>query len=508
MKIAEIIKRIPEIKVRKGDAFLDINYIWADTRKLSPNDIFVLPEGQAENYPKFIESAKNLGVHSILVSSSQLKIPGIEGFTNILEAEGYVGDVHGKIASLLSGNPSKKLKLVGITGTNGKTSLTFILFHIASTLGKKCGLIGTVHIRILDKILETGYTTPDSSSLNLILKDMVDAGVEYVFIEMSSHGLKLGRTSGLELQGAAFTNLTQDHLDFHSTMEDYLDSKFKLFQILESSSLTNKFGIVASDVPGGDLMITKLIAAELKSPIYLMGNSGEFNYSHTKLSLTGSEFRLHRKEKDVPFIEVRKVKTNLLGNFNIFNVSLAAFISFELGLPWENILHSIESIPTVPGRFQVIPSSDNSRIAVIDYAHTPDALENILKSCKEILPKQLICLFGCGGDRDRTKRPMMARIAEEYSDFVILTSDNPRTEDPKSILGEVESGFSRGFRRYETVVDRRSAIEQGISMLEKDGILVVAGKGHETYQIIGKTKTDFNDYEEVKKAFQNWEKDR
>ncbi|WP_411822620.1 UDP-N-acetylmuramoyl-L-alanyl-D-glutamate--2,6-diaminopimelate ligase [Leptospira sp. 'Mane'] len=508
MNISEIIKRIPEVKVRKGDTSCDINYIWADTRKLSSGDIFVLPEGQIENYSKFIDIAQKLGIQTVLISSSQLKIPGIEGFTNILESEGYVGDIHGKIASLLSGNPSKKLKLVGITGTNGKTSLTFILFHIATTLGKKCGLIGTVHIRILDKIQETGYTTPDSSSLNLILKDMADAGVEYVFIEMSSHGLKLGRTSGLELQGVAFTNLTQDHLDFHSTMDDYLDSKFKLFQILESSSLANKFGIVASDVPGGDLMISKLVQAKLKSPIYLMGNAGEFNYSHTKLSLMGSEFRLHKKEKNVPFIEVRKVKTNLLGNFNIFNVSLAAFVSFELGFSWEKILLAIESIPTVPGRFQVIPTSDNSRIAVVDYAHTPDALENILKSCKEIGPKQLICVFGCGGDRDRTKRPMMAKIAEEYSDFVILTSDNPRTEDPKSILDEIESGFSRGFRRYETEADRRTAIQKGISMLEKDGILVVAGKGHETYQIIGKTKTDFNDYEEVKKAFQNWEKDR
>ncbi|TGN18612.1 UDP-N-acetylmuramoyl-L-alanyl-D-glutamate--2,6-diaminopimelate ligase [Leptospira idonii] len=508
MKIAELIKKVPELKVRKGDAFTDVEYIWADSRKLSSNDIFVLPEGQTEKLTSFLEEAKNRGVKTVFGSASQLKTKGIEEFPNVLESEGYVGDIHGKIASILAGSPSKRLKVVGITGTNGKTSLTFILFHIATRLGKKCGLIGTVHIRILNEIRDTGYTTPDASSLNLILKEMEERGVEYVFIEMSSHGLKLGRTSGMELQGAAFTNLTQDHLDFHPDMEDYLSSKYKIFQLLESSSLKNKFGIVASDSPGGEALVEKIMEAKLSSPVYLMGKAGEFNFTHVKLSLTGSEFRLHKKEKNLPFIEVRRVKTNLLGNFNVFNVSLAAFISFELGFPWESILEAIENIPTVPGRFQVIPSGDKTRIAVIDYAHTPDALDNILRSCVEIRPKQLICIFGCGGDRDRTKRPLMAKLAEEHSDYVIITSDNPRTEDPGSIIDQIEAGFSRGFKRYETILDRREAIQRGIELLEKDGILVVAGKGHETYQIIGKEKTHFVDYEEVEKAFQKIESDR
>jgi len=502
LKIADIIKKIPEIKLRKGDGNEEISYIWSDTRKIQAEDIFVLPEGQSDRHGLFIETCIKQGLNTILLHTSQLKLPGIDQFKNILESEHYLGDIHGKVAHLLSGSPSKKLKIVGITGTNGKTSLTFILFHIATKLGKKCGLIGTVHIRIEDEIKETGYTTPDASSLNQLLKEMVSREVEYVFIEMSSHGLKLGRTSGLEVQAVAFTNLTQDHLDFHENMEDYLNSKFKIFQLLENSSQKNKFGIVASDVLGGDKMIQKLEESKLSSPIYVLGNAGEFNYSHTKLSILGSEFRLHKKEKNLPFIQVRKVFTNLLGNFNVFNVSLAAFIAVELGFDWEEVLKTIELIPTVPGRFQVVKSPDLSRIAVIDYAHTPDALENILRSCVEISPKQILCVFGCGGDRDRTKRPLMGKIAEEHSDYVILTSDNPRTENPIAILEEIESGFSRGFKRFETIVDRKQAIERGVALLEKDGILVIAGKGHETYQIIGKQKFDFIDYEEVEKAFQ------
>ncbi len=503
MKLIEILKKIPEIKQRKGDHETEVNYVWSDTRKLTSEDIFVLPEGGNDRYVSFIADALALGVKTILVPLGQVKIPGVEKFENVLESEFYLGDTHGKLAHFLAGSPSKKLKLVGITGTNGKTSLTFILFHIAEKLGKKCGLIGTVHIRLDNEIRETGYTTPDASSLNLLLKEMVSKDIEYVFIEMSSHGLKLGRVTGLEVQAVAFTNLSQDHLDFHPDMEDYLLSKFKIFQLLEQSSLKNKFGIVAADVIGGDKMIERLKKANFSSPIFMLGNAGEFNYTHAKLSILESEFRLHKKEKNLPFIQVRRVLTNLLGNFNVFNVSLASFVALELGFSWDEVIKAIEFIPIVPGRFQVVKSPDLTRIAVIDYAHTPDALENILKSCIEISPKQVICIFGCGGDRDKTKRPIMAKIAEERSDYVILTSDNPRTENPKSIVDEIESGFSRGFKRYEVFLDRRDAIARGVALLEKDGILVVAGKGHETYQIIGKEKLDFSDFVEVEKAFQS-----
>lgn len=501
MKVTEILKKIPEIKLIKGDGSKDIGYVLADSRKVSTQDIFVLPQDNQETLTSYLQMAKEKGCQVILVSKRHLKLEGLNSFETILEAEEPLGDIHGKLASLLSGYPSKKLKIVGITGTNGKTSLTFILFHIARKLGKKAALIGTVQIQILDQILESGYTTPDASSLNLLLKQMVEEGVEYVFMEMSSHGLKLGRVAGLEITCAGFTNLTQDHLDFHETMEDYFESKYKIFQLLEASTVKNKFGLVAGDVSYGDKMIQKIRDSKLKSPIYILGKSGEFHYSNTKLSLLGSEYRFHKKEKNLPFIEVRSVRTNLLGNFNVFNTAFALSIAYELGFPWEEVVAALESIPTVPGRFHVVPYPDRSRIAVVDYAHTPDALENILKSCVEIRPKQLICLFGCGGDRDRTKRPQMAKIAETHADFVILTSDNPRTENPDLILDEIEAGFSRGFKRYEKITDRRIAIKRAVSLLEKEGILVVAGKGHETYQIIGKEKTKFVDFEEIEKAF-------
>lgn len=503
MKLSELIKRIPEVKLIKGENSLEVGYIWGDSRKLKKDDIFVLPEDSSERQESFLKMANELGSKVVLVSKRDLKLKGLELFSTILETEDAVGEAHGKIACLLAGNPAKKMKLVAITGTNGKTSLTFILFHLARKVGKNAALIGTVQIQIMDRILESGYTTPDASSLNLLLKQMLEEGIEYVFIEMSSHGLKLGRVAGLEITCAGFTNLTQDHLDFHSNMDDYFESKFKIFQLLEQSSVKNKFGLVAGDVPFGSAMIKRISDAKLKSPIYIFGKSGEFNYSNTKLSLLNSEYRFHKKAKNLPFIEVRSIKTNLLGNFNVFNTSFALAIAYELGFPWEEVISCLEKIPTVPGRFHVVPFPDRSRIAVVDYAHTPDALENILKSCVEIAPKQLICLFGCGGDRDRTKRPQMARIAETFADFVILTSDNPRTESPESILDEIESGFSRGFQRYEKITDRRVAIQRAVGLLERDGILVVAGKGHETYQIIGKEKTKFIDFEEIEKAFQN-----
>lgn len=485
----------------KGDAFANVNYIWGDSRKLTPGDIFVLPDDATDKQESYIEMALSKGIETVLISKKNLKLSNIQKFTNILESDKAVGDTHGKLASCLSGNPSKKLKVVGITGTNGKTSLTFILFNLAKMVGKKVGLIGTVQIQINEKVLESHYTTPEPSSLNLLLKQMLEEGVEYVFMEISSHGLKLGRVAGIELTCAGFTNLTQDHLDFHETMDDYLDSKFKIFTLLDSSSVKNKFGLIAGDTPGGSDMIQKIVENNISSPIFILGKSGEFNFTNSSLSLLGSEYRFHKKEKNLPFIEVRKIRTNLLGNFNIFNTAFAISIAFELGFPWEKVIQSLEFLPTVPGRFQVIPFPDKSRIAVVDYAHTPDALENILKSCVEITPKQIICVFGCGGDRDRTKRPLMGKIAEQFSDYVIITSDNPRTENPTSILDEIEAGFSRGFKRYEKIEDRRVAIERGIALLEKEGILVVAGKGHETYQIIGKEKTKFDDFEEIENAF-------
>ncbi|MCG6144670.1 UDP-N-acetylmuramoyl-L-alanyl-D-glutamate--2,6-diaminopimelate ligase [Leptospira bandrabouensis] len=503
MKLSEILKRIPDVKLIKGEGSLEVDYIWGDSRKLKPNDLFVLPDDTNENQELFLKMAIELGSKVVLVSKRHLKLKSLELFSAILETEDSVGEAHGKIACLLAGNPAKKLKLVAITGTNGKTSLTFILFHLARKVGKNAALIGTVQIQIMDRVLESGYTTPDASSLNLLLKQMLEEGIEYVFMEMSSHGLKLGRVAGLEITCAGFTNLTQDHLDFHTDMDDYFESKFKIFQLLEQSSVKNKFGLVAGDVSYGDKMVKRIAEAKLKSPIYILGKSGEFNYTNTKLSLLGSEYRFHKKAKNLPFIEVRSIKTNLLGNFNVFNTAFALSIAYELGFPWEEVISCLEKIPTVPGRFHVVPFPDRSRIAVVDYAHTPDALENILKSCVEIGPKQIICLFGCGGDRDRTKRPQMARIAETLADFVILTSDNPRTEAPESILNEIESGFSRGFQRYEKITDRREAIQRAVGLLERDGILVVAGKGHETYQIIGKEKTKFVDFEEIENAFQN-----
>ncbi|XDD51071.1 UDP-N-acetylmuramoyl-L-alanyl-D-glutamate--2,6-diaminopimelate ligase [Leptospira sp. WS92.C1] len=495
-QLTTLLREFPELKsssIPQGtnpDLIL-VDFIQSDSRKATENDIFCIPESANIKKEEYISNTK---ANVILIKTGfSLKSASSK---IILECETDPEQLQGRIASFLLGHPSKDLEIVAVTGTNGKTSLTNILFALAKDQGRNCGLIGTIGVKFGDKLIDTGYTTPDASSLNLILKQMKDDGVDTVFMEASSHGLKLGRINGISVKAGVFTNLTQDHLDFHPDMNDYFESKFRLFELLDRNR--SPFAIVDYVSPGGKELYEKIRSRlpDLQTHA-LDGPRGEWKIADLSLSLRGTSYSLSREQQ----VGTWNLKTNLLGSFNVRNTGLAFLTGAELGLDIETMSDSLARIPQIPGRFQIVYSKDQSRMAVIDYAHTPDALENIIRSVRDSQPKRLITLFGCGGDRDRGKRPKMARIAEELSDQVILTSDNPRTEHAESILDEIQTGFSPSFRSLFREVDRAKAIAKGVEILPEGGCLLVAGKGHEEYQIIGKEKRHFSDVEEVQKAF-------
>jgi UDP-N-acetylmuramoyl-L-alanyl-D-glutamate--2,6-diaminopimelate ligase len=499
MIIDNILKEFSQLKLLKGNTNNPINYIWADSRKIQKNDIFVMSDEFTDI--NFLTSSIENGSSTCLISkTSEFLSIAKEKFENVISSDSSSNQMQGYIASFILDHPSKKLEVIAITGTNGKTSLTHILYHFARSLGIPSGLIGTIHTKYNDVIIETGYTTPEASSLQLQLRDMLKEGIQFVFLEASSHGLKLGRTNGLQFRAALFTNITKDHLDFHETMDDYLKSKFRIFTLLEESTKENKFGIINLDAEGGLAMKKLILEHSLQSKINFLGKTCNYEIDKPRLSINGSEFIFKIKKPESTFHRNLRVRSNLLGGFNIQNVALAISCWVELNIATERITTFTESIPRIPGRFDIYYSPDKDRIAIVDYAHTPDALLNILQSAKELNPKRLICLFGCGGDRDRTKRPEMAAISERMSDLVIFTSDNPRTEDPELILNDIEKGFQDKSKIIREI-DRKNAIQIAIDNLQEGDILAVCGKGHENYQIIGKEKFHFDDGEEIEKAW-------
>lgn len=501
MQIKNILE-LSGMRLEKGDPKQTVNYIWGDSRKIEKDDIFLVSSTLVD-FSYLLDAKKRGSRVCILSEDSSFLEKALLEYENVILTKGKAELIQGYIASLLLGHPSRSMKVFAVTGTNGKTTMTHLLYHFSVSLGKRSGIIGTLHAKFGDQILETGYTTPDSSTLQLLLRKMLDEGVEYVFMEASSHGLKLGRTKGLDIFCAVFTNLTRDHMDFHPTMEDYLRSKFELFHLLEKSSHPERFGIVSADSPGGRDVENLLIENNMQDRVFFLGEGRDFEYKNVNLRIDGTEFRFMVHKKDSTFSTSLKIQTNLLGGFNVTNLSLAIAAWMKANIDIQKIPDVCNHIPKVPGRFDIYYSKNRKKLVVVDYAHTPDALENILKSCRAMNPTQLVCIFGCGGDRDRTKRPEMAKIAQEYSDFVIVTSDNPRTEDPQIILDEIEVGFGNGFNAYEKILDRRVAIQRGVAMVEDGGIIALCGKGHENYQIIGKVKTHFDDGEEVLLALQN-----
>ncbi len=461
-----------------GNKEIEISEIVFDSRKAVENSFYIAIKGTLVDGHQYIPSAIEKGAKAIVceVFPEQKE----EGITYIKVENS--SKVLGLLASNFYGNPSEKLTLVGITGTNGKTSVSTLLFDIFKKMGYSSVLISTVEYRIGDEVFPSTHTTPDIITLNKILSKAVEQGCQYAFMEVSSHGIHQGRIDGLNFRIAGFTNITHDHLDYHKTFLEYLNTKKRFFDELPQTAVA----ITNIDDKNGLVMLQNTKA---KKKTYAVKTLADYHGKLLELDFNGMLLDFNRKE----------FWTTLTGKFNVYNLLLVFAIVRELGFEENEILTTISQLKRVNGRFEVL-KSQGGIIFVVDYAHTPDALENILDSINEIRTKneRLITIFGCGGDRDKEKRPEMGKVATRKSTLAIITSDNPRTEDPAQIIKEIEAGVeSQNFSKYITIPDRKEAIKMAIKFAESKDIVLVAGKGHETYQEINGVRHHFDDKETI-----------
>ncbi len=482
-----------------GNLDLNITGLQYDSRKIQPGNLFIANTGEKFDGHLFVESAFSLGAAASIVDENYI-VPDVLTNQTIIKVPNTR-----KTLAILSRNwfedPSKKINLIGVTGTNGKTTITYLLKSIFDYAGHKTGLIGTTGILISNKMIPATLTTPESLELYSLLSQMRDEKVEYVFMEVSSHSLDQYRVEGISFKAGIFTNLTLDHLDYHSTMEEYAKAKKRLFDMLDENSIAVAFD--NSEYLG-------YILSDCKSKkIFILGrnDSNDIKISDEKIYLNHSEYDLIEKNNINIFNEKQiKIKTSLLGKFNIDNTAISFVTALGLGIEENLAIASLKNANGAPGRMQKI-SLKNGATAIVDYAHTPDALEKALKACREILNSnnneskgRLISVFGCGGDRDKSKRPIMGKISAELADFTFITSDNPRTEDPDRIVKQIYSGISpEGKKTVRMISARQEAIEAALEFSKKGDFILIAGKGHEKYQIIGTEKIHFDDVEILEK---------
>jgi UDP-N-acetylmuramoyl-L-alanyl-D-glutamate--2,6-diaminopimelate ligase len=475
--LKEIIYKVA-IEAVKGSTDIAINKMDFDSRKMEANDVFVAIRGTISDGHDYIEKAINLGAIAIVCDAFPENI--VSGITYI-----QVEDTNKALAFMAAnyfGNPSEKLKLVGITGTNGKTTIASLLFQLFKKAGFKVGLLSTVKILVDDLEYKATHTTPDSITINHYLQEMVDAGVEYCFMEVSSHGIHQKRTEALHFVGGIFTNLSHDHLDYHPTFAEYRDVKKSFFDHLPKTA----FALSNIDDKNGQVMLQNTAAKKLT---YALKSYADYKAQILENQLSGLLLKINGNE----------VWVKLIGTFNAYNLLAIYGTAIELGLESLEVLRLLSDLESVSGRFQFIVSNTNIT-AIVDYAHTPDALENVLKTINDIRTKneQLITVVGCGGNRDKAKRPIMANIATVLSDKTILTSDNPRNEDPEVIINEMEQGVEpQNFKKSLSITDRKQAIKTACQLAQPNDIILIAGKGHETYQEIHGVRHDFDDMKTV-----------
>lgn len=465
-----------------GSTNVAISSITFDSRKVKKDSLFIATRGTAVDGHSFIEKAIELG--AVAIVCEELPISQKENITyiKVLDSSAALG----YIACNFYDNPSEKLKLVGITGTNGKTTTVTLLFNLFRGLGYNVGLLSTVQNKINNTVIPSTHTTPDAISLNELLAQMVEAGCQYVFMEVSSHAVVQHRITGLKFTGAAFSNITHDHLDYHKTFDEYIKAKKRFFDTLsdDAFALTNK------DDRNGLVMLQNTKATK---HTYGLKSVADFKCKVLENHLNGLLLNLDGTE----------VWVKLIGSFNAYNVLVVYAISQLLKQNKTQVLTTLSNLNSVEGRFQYI-KSNSGIIAIVDYAHTPDALKNVLETIKDIRSgnEQVITLVGCGGDRDAAKRPIMAQIACEYSNRVMLTSDNPRSENPEDILNQMQAGINPvDAKKTLRITDRKEAIKTACSLANKGDIILIAGKGHEKYQEINGVKHPFDDFEIVKETF-------
>lgn len=480
MFLEELIKDANPIEIC-GDTKKDIKGIKYDSRNVTAGDLFVCVTGFKTDGHLYVHSAVKNGAIAIL-AEKDLEVPQNVTLIKVADTRVAMAD----LAARFYGNPSSKLKLIGVTGTNGKTTTTHLIKKILEEAGYTVGLLGTISNMIGNEVLPAERTTPEAPDLQFLLHKMVNKGAHYAVMEVSSHALQLYRVRGCKFRSAVFTNISQDHLDFHESMEEYVDEKKKLFAMLSSSS--ENYGLVNND----DLYHQHFEEAS-KVPVfkYAVDGSGDFKAQEVDVKPQGVSY--------TAFYPGGKISLNLklTGLFSVYN-SLAAFaVGFKEGIAPEIIKKALENITGVPGRFEKIECNQDFTV-IVDYAHTPDSLKNVLETAKDFAKRRIITVFGCGGDRDRTKRPLMGEAAALNSDICVVTSDNPRSEDPEAIIEDIIPGVKKHTNSFKIEVDRKKAIKLALEMAQKNDIVIIAGKGHETYQEINGKKLPFDDKEVVK----------
>lgn len=485
MLLSELLGTIQPIEVI-GRTDIQISNLHFDSRQIGAGDLFVAQVGTAVDGHTFIESCVAKGCAAVVLSNKAYmpKEPSDKELSTTYILVENTDHALGMLASQWFGNPSHELTLVGVTGTNGKTTIATLLYKLVRALGHKAGLLSTVVNYIDDEAIAATHTTPDAIALNSLLRRMVDAGCEYAFMEVSSHSIAQERIAGLDFDGALFTNLTRDHIDYHKTFDNYRDTKKRLFDSLKKSA----FAITNKDDKNG-LVMTQNCQAAVST--YSTRSLADYKAQILEEGFDGMLLHINNREVFVP----------LVGRFNVSNLLCIYGAALSLGFSETDVLCVLSTLHPVNGRFETI-HSPKGWTAIVDYAHTPDAVDNVIQTIREIKKEgaRLITVVGCGGNRDKGKRPMMAQIAKRGSEQLILTSDNPRNEDPKEILKDMTDGLNTDELRSTLVIeDRAAAIQTACTLAQANDVILIAGKGHEDYQIIQGVKHHFDDHEEVKK---------
>ncbi len=492
MKTLAQLAELVEGSVITGDGNIEITGIEHDSRKVGEGTLFVCIAGFHVDGHKFIPQAVERGAKAILTtrSADEVTVPAGIAVLQVPQLKTALDT----IVPFFHDYPAQKMRVIGITGTNGKTTTSYLIRAILREAGYKVGLIGTIQIMMEEEVFPIHNTTPDVVELQHTLAVMRDKGMDYVVMEVSSHALDQNRVAGIEFDTAVFSNLTQDHLDYHKTLENYKLAKAKLFDLLGKTGVKeNKTAVVNADDEAGKTMLEH---ADCRHLTYGIDKPADLQAVNVEVLASGANFTLTEE-----FLGEMALQLHITGIFNVYNVMAAVGAAVAEKIDPAAIKQALMNFTSVPGRFELVKAGQDFSI-IVDYAHTPDGVENVLRTARRIAKKKIIAVFGCGGDRDRTKRPIMGRLAAELADVVIATSDNPRSEDPVFILSEVEAGVKEtiGDKHHECIIDRREAIFRAVELAETDDIVIILGKGHEDYQILKDKTIHFDDKEVAQEA--------
>lgn len=478
MKLSDLIESI-HVRSVAGTLETEVSGVYHDSRKVQPGGVFVALKGGGSDGHHYIQAAIDKGAVAVIS-----ELPNPAEFIATWVQVGNARAAMAIAAANFEGHPSLRLPVVGVTGTNGKTTTSYLVHHVMQSILHRAGLMGTIFYSTGDKLVEASHTTPESTEVQRLLREMVDSACRGVAMEVSSHGLAQHRVTGVSFDVGIFTNLTQDHLDYHRTMEEYFAAKCLLFEQMDADTSKEGTAIINLDDIYGD-RIMKIRFGRLRRLTYGRGANADFQAAEIRSDFNGTQFKLTFRERQ--FL----VRIPLIGDFNVYNSVAAIAAGWAIGLNLREVVSKMADAPQVPGRLELVGGRQTNYRVFVDYAHTPDAIRSVLKTLRALSPRRIITVFGCGGDRDSTKRPLMAAAAEEGSDLCILTSDNPRSEDPRKIIADAARGFMKG--GHEVQEDRREAIRRAINLAGERDIVLLAGKGHESYQEIEGVRHDFDD---------------